>query len=128
MSSEPFIVDSSPPVPGSVWNGSPNSNVSPPSLLTLISLSLPPPSLRQQRVKDPGHSAKSAGGRLQLNTQAHKHVAMTSTENWCMIVWCTQNVRRGGTSWHQPQRCKDSLRHFRGYLTPSLPQQVKFSG
>ena len=28
---------------------------------------------------------------------------------WCMVVWCTQNVRRDGCSfmWHQPcQRCK----------------------
>ena len=29
------------------------------------------PVLPQQHVKDPGHSAKSAGGRLQLNTHAH---------------------------------------------------------
>ena len=28
------------------------------------------PVLSQQYVKDPGHSAKSAGGRLQLNTHA----------------------------------------------------------
>ena len=28
------------------------------------------PVLPQQQVKDPGHSAKSAGGRLQLNTHA----------------------------------------------------------
>ena len=28
------------------------------------------PVLPQQHVKDPGHSAKSAGGRLQLNTHA----------------------------------------------------------
>ena len=28
----------------------------------------PTPVLPQQHVKDPGHSAKSAGGRLQLNT------------------------------------------------------------
>ena len=28
---------------------------------------------------------------------------------WCMVVWCTQNLRRHGCSfmWHQPcQRCK----------------------
>ena len=28
---------------------------------------------------------------------------------WCMVVWCTQNLRRDGNSfmWHQPcQRCK----------------------
>ena len=36
------------------------------SVLTLISISVPP--LCYRHVKDPGHSAKSAGGRLQLNT------------------------------------------------------------
>ena len=28
---------------------------------------------------------------------------------WCMVVWCTQNLRRDGSSfmWYQPcQRCK----------------------
>ena len=42
------------------------------SVLTLISVSAPPPCYRSPRspvpVKDPGHSAKSIGGRLQLNT------------------------------------------------------------
>ena len=38
------------------------------SVLTLISVSVPSPVLPQQHVKDPGHSAKRAGGRLQLNT------------------------------------------------------------
>ena len=32
------------------------------------SVSVPPPLLPQWHVKDPGHSAKSAGGRLHLNT------------------------------------------------------------
>ena len=31
------------------------------------SVSFPPPMLPQQHVKDPGHSAKSAAGRLHLN-------------------------------------------------------------
>ena len=35
-------------------------------LLTLISVSVPPPCYRSST--HPGHSAKSAGGRLQLNT------------------------------------------------------------
>ena len=35
------------------------------SVLTLIS-----PMLPQSHIKDPSHSAKSAGGRLQLNTHA----------------------------------------------------------
>ena len=35
------------------------------------SVSVPPPVLPQRHVKDPGHSAKSAGGRLHLNLQAY---------------------------------------------------------
>ena len=38
------------------------------SVLTLISVSVPPPCYRSSTIKDPGHSAKNAGGRLQLNT------------------------------------------------------------
>ena len=37
------------------------------SVLTLILVSIPPPCY----VKDPSHSAKNVGGRLQLNTHAH---------------------------------------------------------
>ena len=40
------------------------------SVLTIISVSVPPPVLPQEHVKDPGHSAKRADGRLQLNTQS----------------------------------------------------------
>ena len=39
------------------------------SVLTLISVSVPPPCYRSSTdVKDRGHTAKSAGGRLQLNS------------------------------------------------------------
>ena len=34
------------------------------------------PVLPQQHIKDPGHSAKSAGGRLQLNTHARMWLCM----------------------------------------------------
>ena len=37
-------------------------------VLTLIRCPIPPPVLPQWHVKDPGHSAKGAGGRLHLNT------------------------------------------------------------
>ena len=37
------------------------------SVRTLISVSIPPPVLPQQHVKHPSHSAKGAGGGLQLN-------------------------------------------------------------
>ena len=72
------------------------------SVLTLISVSIPAP----WHIKDPGHSAKSAGGRLQLST----HTPYVCGFAWCsMVVWCTQNLHRDscGFMWHQPcQRCK----------------------
>ena len=43
---------------------------------------------------------RSAGGSL--------HVALREV-TWCMVVWCTQELRRDSCSfmWHQPcQRCK----------------------
>ena len=44
------------------------------------------PVLPQQHVKDPGHSAKSADGRLQLNTHApYVYVALHEV-TWCMVV------------------------------------------
>ena len=53
----------------------------------------------------PGQSAKGAGGRSQLNTH-EPYVCgceWSDTLNWCLIVWCTQNVRRDGSkiTWHQ---------------------------
>ena len=50
--------------------------------------------LLQYHVKDPGHSAESAGGRLQLITHAPCVCGFewSDTANWCMDVWCTQNV------------------------------------
>ena len=39
-------------------------------VLTLISVFVPPPCCRSRHLKDPGHSARGAGGRLQLNTYA----------------------------------------------------------
>ena len=41
-----------------------------PSVLTVMLVSVPPPYYHSS-TKDPGHSAQSAGGRLQLNTHAH---------------------------------------------------------
>ena len=64
--------------------------------------------LLQQHVKDPGHSAKSAGGRLQLNTHTRMYVVLHEV-TCCMVVWCTQNLCRDRSSfmWHQPcQHCK----------------------
>ena len=42
-------------------------------------------------IKDPSHSAKSAGSRFQLNKHAACiYVALNKvTVNWCMAVWCT---------------------------------------
>ena len=64
------------------------------------------PVLPQEHVKDPGHSAKCAGGRLQLITHASYLYLFEWRDivNWCMFVWCAQNVHRHGSSftWHQP--------------------------
>ena len=43
------------------------------------------PLLPEQHIKDPGHSAKSAGGRLQLNTYA-LYVYGFHEVPWCMSV------------------------------------------
>ena len=49
------------------------------------------------------------------NWEQHLHKV-----TWCMVVWCTQNLRRDGSSflWHQPwQRCK--------YTTSSKKRTIK---
>ena len=56
-------------------------------MLTLILVSILPP-CSQQHVKDPSHSAKIAGGRLQLNIYMHPmHVALH--EGCDMLHSCT---------------------------------------
>ena len=57
------------------------------------------PVLPQYHVKDPGHPAKGAGGRLQLNTHTpYIHgFEWSDTLNLCMFEWCTQNLRRDGS-------------------------------
>ena len=64
--------------------------------------------IRSTPVKDPGHSAK-----LQVagycETRIHLTYVALHDAKWSMVVWCTQNLRRDGSSfmWHQPcQRCK----------------------
>ena len=42
-------------------------------------------------------------------TRIHLTYVALHEVTWCMVVWCTQNLRRNGCSfmWHQPcQRCK----------------------
>ena len=69
-------------------------------VLILISVSVPPPCY----CKNPGHSAKSAGGRLQLNKHAPYVCGFerSDTVNLCMVVWGTQILPRDGISltWH----------------------------
>ena len=60
------------------------------------------------------HSAKGVGGRLQLNAYA-PHICGSEgsdTVNWRMVVWCTQNVPRDGSSftWRQPCNNQIALR------------------
>ena len=73
------------------------------SVLTLISVSVSPPVSPQKHVKDPGHSAKSAGGRLQLNTLA--------PYTWLYGVHRTPRDSSSFT-WHQP------CRRYK-YITPA---------
>ena len=60
------------------------------SVLTLIFCTCSTPVLPQQHVKDPGHSTKSGGGRLQLNTHTPYLCGFewSVTVNWCMVKWC----------------------------------------
>ena len=55
--------------------------------------------LPEQHEKDPGHSDKSARGRLQLNTHTPYLCGFewSDTVNWCMVGWCTQNLRWDGS-------------------------------
>ena len=63
----------------------------------------------------PGHSAKSAGGRLQWNTHASYVYGFkwSETVNRCMVVWRPQNVSRVGSSfmWHQPCNKKQHFKY-----------------
>ena len=83
-------------------------------------------------VKDSGHFAKSAGGRLQLNTHAScvcgfKHISHCKLVCTCMVAWCTQNLRRDGSSfaWHhvttsvdiQNALCKATVIHSESQTT-----------
>ena len=52
------------------------------SVLILYSVSVPPPCYRSGTLKDPGHTAKSAGGRLQTNT----HIYLTQGSRSRLIV------------------------------------------
>ena len=46
------------------------------------------PILPQWHVKDPGHSAKSAGGRLHLNTYTHDPMKMEWADYAAVQAWC----------------------------------------
>ena len=52
------------------------------------------PVLLQSHVKDPGHSAKSVGRRLQLNAHALYGFESEGNEtvNWSTVVWCTETT------------------------------------
>ena len=59
---------------------------------------------------------------LQLNIHALYILcgsARSDTVNSCMVEWCTQNVRRDGSSSTWPQPCNDQIalqvHHFDGY-------------
>ena len=51
-------------------------------MLTLVSVPVPPTHvLPQWHVKDPGHSAKGVGGRLQINTHAPATLRISVASN-----------------------------------------------
>ena len=69
------------------------------------------PVLPQQHVKDPGHSAKSVGGRLQLNTNAPYVCGFAWSD---MVHGCIHGVyktRRNGSNF----MCHQPWQHFGGY-------------
>ena len=87
-------------------------------VLTLISVSVHP-CVTAVTHKKSRHSAKSAGGRLQLKTHTRYACGFdwSDTVNLRMVVWCTQNVRRNGSScmWHQPCNNQTALLIFGWY-------------
>ena len=77
----------------------------------------------ERRIRDrnvPGSSPRRNGGRIFFfRVNFLSSFEWNDTVNWCMVVWCTQNLRRDGSSstWHQP--CNNqialSVHHFGGY-------------
>ena len=76
-----------------------------------ISVSVPNPCYRRSTEKDPGHAAKRASGRFQLNARAPTFVASNGSVNLCRVVWCTQTLRRDGSSltWHQSRNNQTAM-------------------
>ena len=81
-----------------------------------IEVSIPSPVLPQWHVKDPGHSAKSAGGRLHLNT--HTPLAQRSQNGLTMPLSrhsvgsyqeTSSHVTRKGTLGHSRLRLAEPL-------------------
>ena len=68
------------------------------SVLTLISVSVPPRvttvTKNKKTKKDPGLSAKNAGGRF----KSLAPYVCDSTRHCKLVVWCTQNVHRDGST------------------------------
>ena len=73
------------------------------SVLTLISVSVPPPCYRSSTWKITVGLRKvqvaGAGGRLQLKTHTPYLCGFkwSDTVTWCMVEWWTQNLRRSGS-------------------------------
>ena len=77
-------------------------------VLTLISVSVPPRVTAVARGRSRSFCQKC---RWQVTAKTHRHLTyvVLYEETWCMVIWCTHNLRRDGYSfmWHQPcQRCK----------------------
>ena len=78
------------------------------SVLTLISVSVPPPCYRSSTQKSPVILPKvQVAGYSE--TRIHLTYVTLHEVTWCIVVWCTQKLRWDGSSfmWHQPcQRCE----------------------
>ena len=71
------------------------------------------PVLLQWHIKDPGHSAKSAGGRLQLNTHAPYICGFAWSD--MALVWWTQNAPRRQQFHVAPAMSALKAHHFGRY-------------
>ena len=89
------------------------------SVLTLISVSVPPPFTVVAHKRPRPFCQKKQVAALQppeLNTHAPCICDLAYSDvAWWMVVWCTQNVCRDGSSftWHQPYN--NQVGHFDGY-------------
>ena len=79
------------------------------SVLTLFSVSVPPPCYRSSTWKIAVILPKVQVAGYSYTRMHHTHVANNYSDsvNWCLILWCTQNLRRDARSFRWHQKCKN---------------------